>query len=118
MHETGLSDAIVQAVLDRADGRKVTAVRVRVGGHIGGHEVDPHVIDQGFRVAAAGTPAQDADVEVVIEPLAVRCRDCGVQGAALDAPALAACPCCGGVDIEVVGGADVQLEEITFGGGV
>ncbi|GAA1017446.1 hypothetical protein GCM10009556_063930 [Acrocarpospora pleiomorpha] len=123
MHETGLCDAIVLAVLRRAEGRRVTAVRVRVGGHAGGHEVDPAVIDQGFRVAAAGTAAQDADVDVVIEPLSVRCRDCDSHGPALDAPALVACPRCGGVDIEVTGGTDVQLEAITFeplptGGGV
>jgi hydrogenase nickel incorporation protein HypA/HybF len=119
MHETGLCDAIVQAVLHQAEGRRVTTVRVRVGGHVGGHEIDPAVIDQGFRVAASGTPAQDADVEVVIEPLSVRCRGCGGQGAATDALSLVACPRCGGVDIEVTGGAEVELEAITFaqGGG-
>ncbi|MEO3855653.1 hydrogenase maturation nickel metallochaperone HypA [Acrocarpospora macrocephala] len=114
MHETGLCDAIVQVVLDRADGRRVSAVRVRVGGHVGGHEINPDIIDQGFRVAAAGTPAQDADVEVVIEPLSVRCRGCGGQGPAVEASALVACARCGGVDIEVTGEAEVELEAITF----
>ncbi|GIH23243.1 hypothetical protein Aph01nite_15530 [Acrocarpospora phusangensis] len=114
MHETGLCDAIVQAILHRAEGRRVTSVRVRVGGHVGGHEIDPAVIDQGFRVAAAGTPAQDADVEVVIEPLSVRCRGCSREAPAVDASTLVACPRCGGVDIEVNGGTEVHLEMIVF----
>ncbi|WP_250213937.1 hydrogenase maturation nickel metallochaperone HypA/HybF [Acrocarpospora catenulata] len=116
MHEMGMCDAIVQAVLNRAEGRRVRSARVRVGGHLGGHEVDPALIDQGFRVAAAGTPAQDAEieVEVVADELSIRCRDCGNRGGAADATMLVACPRCGGVDIEVTGGGEVEVESITF----
>jgi hydrogenase nickel incorporation protein HypA/HybF len=112
VHEMGLCDAIVAATLERAAGRPVRRVRVRVGGH----PVDPDVISQGFRLAAAGTVAAGADVELVVEPLLVRCLDCGGQAPARDAMLLVACPRCGGVDVEVRGGDRVVIESITTGG--
>jgi len=51
VHESGLSEAIVGAALRRGAGRRVTAVRVRVGGH----PVDPEVVTMGFQLAATGT---------------------------------------------------------------
>lgn len=109
MHEMGLCDGLLDAVLRRARGRTVRGVRVRVGGH----PVDPEVIDQGFRLAAAGTVAADARVDVVSEPLTACCRGCGARTAAHDVRALSACPRCGGVDVEMVGREDVVLESIT-----
>lgn len=109
MHEMGLCDALVDAVLRRAGERRVRGVRVRIGGH----PVDPEVIDQGFRLAAAGTVAADAWVEVVVEPMVVRCNGCGRETAAGDTRSLAACARCGGVDVEAGGRDDVVLESIT-----
>jgi hydrogenase nickel incorporation protein HypA/HybF len=109
MHEMGLCDALVDAVIRRAGERRVRGVRVRIGGH----PVDPEVIDQGFRLAAAGTVAADAWVEVTVEPLAVRCNGCGRETASGDTRALAACARCGGVDVEATGRDDVVLESIT-----
>lgn len=110
MHETGLCEAIVAAALRRAGGRPVAGVRVRVGGH----PVDPRVIDQGFRIAAAGTEAAGAEVDVVLEPLSARCRTCGRDSPATDPLALMACTRCGGLDIEAVGEDRVVLESITY----
>jgi hydrogenase nickel incorporation protein HypA/HybF len=109
MHELGLCEGILDAALRRADGRRVRAVRVRVGGH----PVDPDVIDQGFRLAALGTIAEDARVDLVQEPSQARCRDCGATAPA-EGLALASCRVCGGVDIEVLGGETAVLESITF----
>lgn len=118
MHETGLCDAILTAALRRAHGRPVRKVRVRVAGH----PVDPEVINQGFQVAAAGTVAAGATVELVAEPVVARCGDCGHEAPAHDAAVLAACPSCGGVDVQVTGlpgtaagdGCEAVLEAITF----
>jgi hydrogenase nickel incorporation protein HypA/HybF len=109
MHESGLCEAMVAATLRRANGRRVHAVRVRIGGH----PVDPEVIAQGFRVAALGTVAEDATVDVVLDPMTVRCNDCGAQSPVTDAFALAACPRCGGIDVEATGHEDATLESIT-----
>ncbi len=113
MHEMGLCQAIVEAAVRRANGRRVTSVRVRVGGH----PVDPEVIGQGFRLAAAGTVAEDAALDLVMEPLLVACRGCGTETAAADALALAACPRCGGFDVQAAGRDGTTLESITVEAG-
>ncbi|RSN09312.1 hydrogenase expression/synthesis HypA [Nonomuraea sp. WAC 01424] len=110
MHELGLCDAIVEAALGRAGGRRVNALRVRVGGH----PVDQQVIDLGFRMAAAGTVVQDASVELVAEPLRVRCAGCGAEQEARAATDLLACRGCGGLDVESVTEESVVVESITF----
>ena len=109
MHELGMCEGIVEAALRRADGRPVRGMRVRVGGH----PVDPEVIEHGVQVAAMGTGAEGAVLDLVLEPLSVRCGDCGAQTPVSCAMTLAACPECGGVDVESAGGEDVVLESIT-----
>ena len=111
MHELGLCDAIVAAALRRAGGRQVISMRVRVAGH----PVDPDAMGQGWQVAAGGTVAEDASVELVAEPLMVRCRDCGGLTPARDALVLVACPACGGVNVEVPDEGTVTIESISFG---
>ncbi|MFG1697647.1 hydrogenase/urease maturation nickel metallochaperone HypA [Nonomuraea sp. NPDC049309] len=112
MHETGMCDEIVQALLRRAEGRRVAAARVRVS--FAGHRADPEVVEQGFRVAAAGTPAEDARIELITEPPAVSCGGCGARTPATDALALVACPRCGGVDVELAADTGVVVESITY----
>jgi hydrogenase nickel incorporation protein HypA/HybF len=110
MHEMGLCEAILEAVLRRANGRAVKTVRVRVGGH----PVHPGVINQGFRLAAAGTVAADADIDLVMTPPTVRCRGCGAHATVTDAFDLAVCSQCGSFDVEVAGTDEVVLESITL----
>ncbi|MFE9690139.1 hydrogenase maturation nickel metallochaperone HypA [Micromonospora sp. NPDC005806] len=109
MHETGLAEAIVSAAVRRAAGRQVTGLRVRIGGHA----IDPDVVTQGIQVAAAGTVVADSTVDLVLEPMTVRCHECGRSGPVRDHLAMVACPQCGGVDIDVSGSDDVVLESIT-----
>jgi hydrogenase nickel incorporation protein HypA/HybF len=109
MHELGMCQGIAEAVLRRAAGRTVTAARVRVGGHA----VDSGVVDQGFRLAAAGTPAENAALDIVHEPMSVRCHSCGNVQPVRDHLSMVACPSCAGVDVEVTGNDDVVLESIT-----
>jgi len=112
VHETGLSEAIVQAAVRRAAGRRLTAMRVRIGGHA----MDPAVVTQGVQVAAAGTVAEEATVDLVLEPMSMRCHGCGRAGPVEDHLGMVACTGCGGVDIEVTGGDEVVLESITVDG--
>ncbi|MFU8852839.1 hydrogenase/urease maturation nickel metallochaperone HypA [Micromonospora sp. SL1-18] len=109
MHETGLSEAIVAAAVRRAAGRRITGLRVRIGGH----SVDPDVVTQGIQVAAVGTVVADAVVDLVLEPMTVCCHDCGRDAPITDHLAMVACPQCGGVDIDVTGSDDVVLESVT-----
>lgn len=110
MHELGLCEDILRAVLRRAAGRRVRAARVRVGGH----PVDPAVIETNVQVAAVGTPAEGIRVEVISVPSTLRCRNCGASADAGDAFALVACRHCGGVDIAYDSEEhEVLLESIT-----
>ena len=95
MHELGLCEDILRAVLRRAAGRRVHAARVRIGGH----PVDPEVIETNVQIAAVGTSAEGIRIEVVSRPSVLRCRRCGHTADAGDALALVACRNCGGVDV-------------------
>lgn len=110
MHELGLCEDILRAVLRRADGRRVRAVKVRVGGH----PVDPDVIETNVQVAAMGSPAEGVHVEVVSVPSTLRCQSCGHVADTSDAMATVACRACGGVDIAYDSEEhEVVLESIT-----
>lgn len=109
MHELGMCDALVKATLQRAAGRRVRRVRVRIGGH----PVDPDVVDQNFKLAALGTVAEDADVEVIAEPYRVVCQGCHETTPVAGPTELVACPRCGSFDVELSGSETVVLESIT-----
>jgi hydrogenase nickel incorporation protein HypA/HybF len=108
VHELGLCEGVVEAVERRAAGRRVTRVRVRVGAR---HRVVPSAFDQSFALVAQGTVADGAAVDLVVVPVTVRCLDCGDEAEATDV--LAACPACGGLDLESEGGDELILEAIT-----
>jgi hydrogenase nickel incorporation protein HypA/HybF len=111
VHETGLSEAIVGAALRCGNGRRITAVRVRVGGH----PVDPAVVTMGFELAATGTAAEGAELELVLDPMSVRCNQCGHTGVANDHLAMVVCTDCGSLDIELDGNDEAVLESVTLG---
>ena len=73
VHEMGLAEAIVDAAVRRAAGRRVTRIRVRIGGH----PVDEEIVTMGIAVAAAGTEAEGAAVDLIEEPMSIRCTECG-----------------------------------------
>jgi hydrogenase nickel incorporation protein HypA/HybF len=94
-----------------AGDREVTKVQARVGGHPG----DPDLLRQCMQEAMAGTAAEHAVIDVVMDPPAVRCLDdCGNETAAAYALALLACRRCGSLDIEVSGTEDLTLESVAF----
>jgi Zn finger protein HypA/HybF involved in hydrogenase expression len=62
MHELPIAEAILDVVERRANGRQVLAVRVQVGADLAVHG-DP--LSFGFEVAAAGSVAEGATLELV-----------------------------------------------------
>ena len=65
MHEVGICEDVLDAVLLRAAGRTVTRVKVRIGADL---HVSQDLFDRAFPLVAAGTEAADAAVEVVTVP--------------------------------------------------
>jgi hydrogenase nickel incorporation protein HypA/HybF len=109
MHELGLCDDIVEAVIRRAAGRPVARVRVRVGRL---HRVHLDSFEQSFAIAAAGTVAEGALAEVVFVPVRGTCGDCGRSVEADEA--LLYCPVCGSLAVEQTGGDELLLEELEY----
>lgn len=103
-----MCEAILEAVELRAAGRPVTGVRLRIGAL---HRVVPAALDQAFALAAAGTVAEGADVDLVVTPAVVTCRGCG---AGTDSPddAYPTCGRCGSPNVEINGGDEIVLESI------
>jgi hydrogenase nickel incorporation protein HypA/HybF len=110
VHESGLSEAIVEAALRRGNGRRISALRVRVGGH----PMDPAVVQMGFQLAAAGTAAEGAELDLVLDPMTVRCNECGHSGVVADHLSMVACSHCLSVDIELNGRDEAVLESVTL----
>lgn len=94
MHEFGMVEGIIEAVARRAAGRPVAALGVRV---TASHAVVPEVFLQAFEMAAQGTLAEGAEVEVVVDPVSACCTDCEATFPADDR--IATCPECGGVGV-------------------
>jgi hydrogenase nickel incorporation protein HypA/HybF len=111
MHEIGLCEGLVDLIGRQAEGRRVTAVKVRIGAR---HAVLDEAFDQAFAVVAGGTAAEGARLDLVVTPVTVLCRGCGRVSDSHDV--LTECSGCGGDDIELRGGDELVLESITFEG--
>jgi hydrogenase nickel incorporation protein HypA/HybF len=109
MHELGLCTSIVDAIEVRAAERPVARVRVRVGRL---NHVHPEAFEQSFTLAAMGTVAENAAAELVFLPVIARCSQCDASWEGEDMPI--ACPSCGSVVLELLGGDELVLESIEY----
>ena len=109
MHEFGLCEGVLDAVCQRAGGRRVTGVRVRFGVR---HAVDEESLAQAFSMMAEGTEAAGAAVELMTVPATIVCPDCGFRGETTDL--LAVCPRCAGANARISGGDEMVLESVTY----
>ncbi|MCO5990305.1 hydrogenase maturation nickel metallochaperone HypA [Actinoallomurus spadix] len=107
MHELGMAEALLAAVERGADGRPVRRVRVRAGVLL---RIDEAALVQAFAVAAAGTVADGADLEVIVDPVRLSCGRC--ERTTTSDGLLAACPACGATDLRIEGGDELALESI------
>lgn len=107
MHEFGIAEAILAAVENRADGRRVRRARVQAGAML---RITEPAINHAFAMVADGSLAEGAQVDLVIVPVQLVCRSCGQTAASVDP--FVTCPECGGTDIETEGGDDLVLESI------
>jgi hydrogenase nickel incorporation protein HypA/HybF len=109
MHEFGLAEGVLDAVLRRAEGRPVRRVRLRAGIR---HGVDRESMAQAFAFVSGGTEADGAVLEVVPIPVRLTCRSCGFAADTLDL--LAACPQCGADVVDLAGGDELVLESLEY----
>ena len=109
MHEWGYCEGILETVQRRAAGRRVKRVRLRVGVL---HRLEQDALQHAFSVAASGSEAENASLDVVFIPARSRCRLC--QDESEGAEIRLVCSSCGGIEMEASGGDDMILESVEY----
>jgi len=109
VHELAIAESVVAAVLERTEGRRVGAVRLRVGRLTA---VVPDALTFCFELATAGTPLEGAVLEITEEPGRGHCRACDTHFELPDAILLCAC---GSADVEVLAGRDLTVASVEVG---
>nr|WP_237554480.1 hydrogenase maturation nickel metallochaperone HypA [Streptomyces sp. SID4948] len=104
-----ITQSVVDAVCERAAGRPVRTVKVRVG-------VLTAVVADSMRfcfdLITEGTVAEGAHLEIDQPPGSARCRDCRAEFALTDLVLL--CPC-GSADVEITSGRELQIISMKVG---
>lgn len=106
MHELSIAQSVVEAVTERADGRKVISVRLQVGRLSG---VVPDALRFSFDIVTEGTSAAGAALLIDEPGGRASCRSCGSDFELADP--LLLCPC-GSADVEVVSGRELLISSM------
>ncbi|WP_327152314.1 hydrogenase maturation nickel metallochaperone HypA/HybF [Nocardia sp. NBC_01329] len=106
MHELAIAQSVIDAVCDHAAGRAVYRVTVEVGVLTA---VVPDALRFAFEIAAEGTVADGAALDIRCVPGAVHCRGCGADFTVTDL--LLLCPC-GSADVEVGAGRELRIRSM------
>ena len=104
-----IAQSVVDAVCERAAGRSVHSVRLRVGALTA---VVPEAMRFCFDLAVEGTAAEGARLDIEHRPGVARCRSCGADVELADPILL--CPC-GSADLEVTAGRELQIVSMEVG---
>jgi hydrogenase nickel incorporation protein HypA/HybF len=107
MHELAIAESILAIVERHAAGRTVVEVEVSVG-HL--RQVVPSALEFAFELAGRGTVAEGARLALQVIPAAGRCRACGERTTFQAFPLV--CDGCGGWDIELTQGQELQVEAL------
>ncbi len=110
MHELSIAISLVEQ-LEQAARRerasRITSVRLALGA-LSGVERGP--LEFCFPMAAAGTLAEGARLEIEEVPITVRCRSCGAETRVGELQL--ACPRCGAPGVEVTGGRELTVRSM------
>jgi len=126
MHEWALAEGVVGSVLRAAGGRRVAAVRLRLGEL---QQIDVEVLRFAIGELSRGTAAEGMEVEVQTEPAEFECTSCGNRwnplGTKIDGDIMELihflpesskihmrCPRCGSSDFRISGGRGLWIESI------
>jgi hydrogenase nickel incorporation protein HypA/HybF len=104
MHELGITQEILEILLQNADDRKVTRVVLEIGKL---SCVLPDAVQFCFELCAAGTLAEGAALEIVQPPGRGRCRKCNTE---LDMDAAFTRCGCGSCDLEWLSGEQLKIK--------
>ena len=110
MHELAITESIIDLINREAKDKgfqKVLAIRLRVGEYSG---LIPTCIQEFFPIAAKGSIAEGAALDIQSVPAAFRCLDCGYEGP-VERKA-ACCPDCGSAAIRMTAGREFFVDSL------
>lgn len=110
MHELAITKGIIDIVNSEAEKQgfgKVLEISLRVGEYSG---IIPECIREFFPIAAAGSPAEKAQLVIETIPAVFRCLDCGYEGKIHRQAAC--CPLCGSTGIKMTSGREFFVESL------
>ena len=110
MHELGVTQQIVELVLERAGAARVTKVVVEIGKL---SAVLPDAVRFCFELCCEGTPLAGAALEIVEPPGRGRCRACGGE-VLLERP-FGRCAC-GSSDLDWISGEELRIRAMEVAG--
>jgi hydrogenase nickel incorporation protein HypA/HybF len=104
VHELSMCEAIARKVVDRAAGRRVLTVTIRVG-HL--RQVVPDAMAFSWEMLTTATQLEGARLEIEHVPATVVCNECA-SITKLDVPVFA-CVACGSRDVALRSGDELML---------
>ena len=107
MHELSLAGAVIDTASRHADGRRVTAVHLRVG-HL--RQVVPDSLEFYWDIVTRDGLCEGSVLELEVVPARLSCAACA-RGWEIELPVFR-CPTCGGADVEIAAGDELEVESI------
>jgi hydrogenase nickel incorporation protein HypA/HybF len=107
MHELAVAGAIVNTATKHAGGRRVKLVTVRVGRM---RQVVPGTLDFYWEIVCRDGLCEGSRLEQVLVPARLACAGCGNEWE--PEWALFRCTSCGGADVTVIAGEELEVESI------
>jgi hydrogenase nickel incorporation protein HypA/HybF len=110
MHEVSICQHLLDLLDREAKQNKVTRI-VRVRLEVGRLScLEPEALRFAFAAMAPGTIAESAELQIDQPPIRATCQDCGAT-VVVDMR-FGSCAACGGVRLELHGGAEMRLLEM------
>lgn len=112
MHELSICQALIgqlEELAARESARQVARVQLGIGPLSG---VEPQLLSQAYPVAAAGSVAQDAQLDIRPQPVRVHCPECG-RDSEVSANRLL-CTHCGNWRTQLLSGDELILMQVEF----
>ncbi len=109
MHEYSIVQSLLDLIEENAkkhNAKEVGKVVVKIGVLSG---VEPHLLQIAFDTFKEGTICENAKMEMIIQPIVVKCRECLKESTFEKNEIFFECRHCGGVDLEVLDGEDMLL---------
>ena len=107
MHELSVCQGLmtqVEQIAHRENAERVTRILLSVGPLSG---VEPQLLRDAFPIAAAGSLAEQADLDIDSQPIRVRCQTCGAETDAT--PNRLLCGACGDFRTRLISGDEMLL---------